>query len=141
MQNKFGFKDFVLMVLVVVVGVLTFMNMRQGDRQWRQNQDVISKVSTVEQQLAKLERNLQTGQVNIAPPGDAAHAGSQGVISRDESWARPGEVPVQWQPNFDLESPPTTWRATASAASSPKSSRPSPPSSHPSSPRTPTGAA
>ncbi len=106
MQNKFGFKDFVLTVLIVVVGVLTFMNMRQGDRQWRQNQDVLSKVGTVEQQLAKLERNLQTGQISITPPGGAAHAGSQGVISNDESWARPGDVPVQWQPNFDFESPP-----------------------------------
>ena len=43
MQNKCGFKDFVLMVMVVLVGVLTFMNMKQSDRQWKQNQDIASK--------------------------------------------------------------------------------------------------
>lgn len=104
MQNKFGLKDFVLMVLVVVVGLLTFMNMRQGDRQWKQNQDINSKVSTVEQQLAKLERNLLSGNISVASSKNG-NTGSQ-AQQRDESWARPGGVPVEWQPPVEFASPP-----------------------------------
>ncbi len=104
MQNKFGLKDFVLMMLVMVVGLLTFMNMRQGDRQWKQNQDINSKVSTVEQQLAKLERNLLSGNISTAPRqnGITRSEATQG----DESWARPGDVPVEWQPPVQFTSPP-----------------------------------
>jgi len=104
MQNKFGLKDFVLMVLVVVVGLLTFMNMRQGDRQWKQNQDINSKVSTVEQQLAKLERNLLSGNISVASSKNG-NTGSQ-AQQRDESWARPGGVPVEWQPPVEFASAP-----------------------------------
>lgn len=104
MQNKFGFKDFVLMMLVVVVGLLTLMNMRQGDRQWKQNQDITSKVSTVEQQLAKLERNLLSGNISVAS-GQNGATRSQGQ-QRDESWARPGGVPVEWQPAVEFANPP-----------------------------------
>ena len=105
MQNKFGFKDFVLMVMVVLVGVLTFMNMKQSDRQWKQNQDIASKVGTVEQQLAKLERNLQSGQISISNNGNNGGSNTA-AASRDESWARPGGVPVAWQPRFEFTSPP-----------------------------------
>ena len=34
MQNKFGLKDFVLLVAVILVGVITFLNMNQSDRLW-----------------------------------------------------------------------------------------------------------
>lgn len=104
MQNKFGFKDFVLMVMVVVVGLLTFMNMRQADRQWKQNQDIASKVGTVEQQLAKLERNLKSGNIALATNAGGNSGGT--TASRDSSWARPGGVPIDWQEPFGLATPP-----------------------------------
>ena len=62
MQNKFGLKDFVLMVLVVLVGVFTYLNMKQVDRLWGETQDMISKVGTVEQQVAKLDRKIQSSE-------------------------------------------------------------------------------
>lgn len=105
MQSKFGLKDFVLMVLVVCVGVLTFMNMRQGDRQWKKTQDLISKVGTVEQQLAKLERNLQSGAIAINTNSSSTN-GSHTSGGRDESWARAGGVPVRWSTPMTLVNEP-----------------------------------
>lgn len=108
MQNKFGLKDFVLMVLVMVVGVLTFMNMKQGDRQWKQNQDIVSKVGSVEQQLAKLERKMQSGSVvaSAQNSGGVSQGGSgQSQSERDESWARE-DAPVDWQPPVEFASSP-----------------------------------
>lgn len=106
MQNKFGFKDFVLMVMVVVVGLLTFMNMRQSDRQWKQNQDIVSKVGTVEQQLAKLERNLQSGSISVSSNPGGNGTGNGSVTTRDISWARPGGVPIEWQDAYNFASEP-----------------------------------
>ena len=106
MQNKFGLKDFVLMVLIALVGVLTFMNMKQGDRQWKQNQDIASKVGTVEQQLAKLERNLQSGNISISSGGSTSGGNTGTEPKRDESWAREGGVPVQWQKAYGFASEP-----------------------------------
>jgi hypothetical protein len=49
MQNKFGLKDFVLLVLVIGVGVLTFMNMAQVDRKWVQDQGLEHKITELQQ--------------------------------------------------------------------------------------------
>jgi peptide/nickel transport system substrate-binding protein len=62
MQNKFGLKDFVLMMLIVIVGVFLLMDIQQGDRRWKKSQELLAKVGTVEQQVAKLDRNLQNGE-------------------------------------------------------------------------------
>jgi len=145
MQNKFGLKDFVLMVLVVVVGVLTFLNMRQGDRQWQQTQDLSSKIGTVEQQVARLDRKLQdnsgSNDETIAEMGsqmtelntkiaDLHRALSSGALTLNapagstidepahdstpastvatgrEGWARPGGVPIEWQPTVKFAAEP-----------------------------------
>ncbi len=58
MQNKFGLKDFVLMVLVVIVGIISLMNIYSGDRQWKKTEEVLTKINSVEQQVAKQDRNL-----------------------------------------------------------------------------------
>jgi peptide/nickel transport system substrate-binding protein len=62
MQNKFGLKDFVLMMLIVIVGVFLLMDINQGDRRWKKSQELLAKVGTVEQQIAKMDRNLQNGE-------------------------------------------------------------------------------
>jgi len=147
MQNKFGLKDFVLMVLVIVVGVLTFMNIKEGDRRWKKNQELLAKVGSVEQQVAKLERNfqgtdqkadeistkidsvdqtvsglkatLESGAFTIragsgdpstnAPTIDQSTGGAQASVDaqgRDISWAHPGGVPIEWQPDVQFASDP-----------------------------------
>jgi len=140
MQNKFGLKDFVLMVLVAVVGVIAFMSMKQNDRLWAKTQDLISTVGTVEQQAAKLERNLQNTQAStdemlskadeigakVQNLDDLLSSGaftvntsnnansnrntdSQSTQSENTgrgSWARPGNVPIEWQPKLDFANSP-----------------------------------
>lgn len=99
MQNKFGLKDFVLLVLVCVVGVLAWMGMRQDDRRWEQNKTLLSKVGSIEQQIARLEAKLESGVIMTG--GGGANAG--GV--RDESWAVPG-VEIEWQPPWCFSNDP-----------------------------------
>ncbi len=135
MQNKFGLKDFVLMVLVVLVGVFTLLNIKEGDRRWEKTQELLNKVGTVEQQVAKLDRNfkenqavtqdvltkiddvgaqlsnlesmLASGELRIDPSARPSIQGSADTRSRSsESWARPGGVPIQWQPRIDFASAP-----------------------------------
>lgn len=101
MQNKFGLKDFVLLLLVMVVGVMVFMSMKQDDRRWEQNATLTNKVGAIEQQIARLETKLESGVV---------FSGSQGTVgetepARDESWAVPG-VPVEWQPDWTFAKDP-----------------------------------
>ncbi|MBL4699380.1 MAG: hypothetical protein JKX70_11155 [Phycisphaerales bacterium] len=117
-----------LMVLVVIVGVISFLNIKEGNRQWQQTQDLLNKVGTVEQQVAKLDRNIQMSEaatqdglgtitsqlseldarlssgafrVNDSGNGSGSGARSVGGNSRD-SWARPGGVPIKWQDKFDF---------------------------------------
>ncbi len=60
MQNKFGLKDFVLLLLVSLIGVFLILSMVQDDRRWKQNQSLESKIGSVEQQLARLETKIDT---------------------------------------------------------------------------------
>ncbi len=121
MQNRFTFKDFVVVALLVIgvlvsVGVLfavdrTFeqiqaLNRRLGDVE-RRVQDLASapRAATREATPGSASAAAPTG-IGAAAGGSAAAAGrtadggapasAAAAKSRDESWARPG-VPVQWQ--------------------------------------------
>ena len=102
MTNRFGLKDFVLLLAVVLVGVGVFLAMVQEDRRWDQVQDLLGKVSSLEKQVARVERTLESGGVAVRTPGSAAAAVP---AQRDESWARPG-VRVDWQEPWDFTSDP-----------------------------------
>lgn len=91
MQNKFGLKDFVLLLLVAGVGVIGLLSMLQDDRRWEQNSLLMNKIGNLEQQVARLEAKLDSG---IVVSGGSV---GQGSGSRDSSWAVDG-VEVQWQP-------------------------------------------
>ena len=52
MQNRFGFKDFVLLVVILVIGLLVVLQMLQADRVWSRIGDIQSKMSEIEQQIA-----------------------------------------------------------------------------------------
>lgn len=96
MQNKFGLKDFVLMVLVGIVGLIVILTMRQDDRRWEQNETIVSKIDSIEQQLARLEAKLETG---IVVSNNAGSNTGGSTASRDESWVRDPNVKVVW---FDM---------------------------------------
>ena len=54
MENRFGVKDFVLMLLLVVLIVSVWLGMKQYDRQW-------DKVPGLEQSLKDIQRTLARG--------------------------------------------------------------------------------
>lgn len=115
MQNRFGLKDFVLFLLIIGLGVVLVLQMIQHDRSWGRMQDVLSKVTSLESQLNRVEEKFDKGVAAAAPPsapaavsgGPSTGAGASAAVSapsapaspstRDESWARAG-APVQWQP-------------------------------------------
>lgn len=106
MQNKFGLKDFVLLVVVIVVGLMVFANLWQEDRRFENVQAVARKVDALEQRLARIQTNLESGVISRPAgqqsPGNNAAAGSE---RRDESWARPG-VAIEWWPVPGFERDP-----------------------------------
>ena len=134
MQNRFGFKDFVLLVVVLGVGLLVLLQMLQSDRVWDRLDDIQAKVGEIEQQvggggdteairdeLNQLRTAIATRPINInlggvsaegisVGGGDAALGGTgagtiEAPTARDESWARAG-VPIAWQEPWDFASDP-----------------------------------
>lgn len=110
MQNRFGLKDFVTLVLLLAVGVSVWLSMVQDDRKWRRMDALRDRIESIEKQLSAVQRgvdDLATNGVVVAgaasvQPGSNAGAGAAG---RDESWARPG-VPVTWSPPLDFSTDP-----------------------------------
>jgi peptide/nickel transport system substrate-binding protein len=101
MNNRFGFKDFIQIVLLGAVVVLLSLVMLQRDRDRVLQQDVL-------EQLRAIEKRLANGVIAAAPSrgggsGDGSAAGTPGA--RDESWARKG-VPVEWQEPWDYATDP-----------------------------------
>ncbi len=102
MQNKFGLKDFITLILLLVIAISLYLVMFQRDRQWDELQTIRAKLGDVERQLSRVETRLESG---IAVSGPASPTGAAQPAQRDESWARPG-VPVQWQPPYDYATDP-----------------------------------
>lgn len=132
MQNKFGLKDFVLIVLILILGVFMLLNIKEGDRRWTKTQELLNKVGTVEQQVAKLDRNIQQGEIatkevldgvktvenqladldgrlssgafSIDASGEGSASSGTNTVGGNSrgSWARPGGVPIEWQSKFDF---------------------------------------
>ncbi len=100
MQDRFGLKDFVLWVAVLVLAVLTVLRMLQGDRVWKELQAVRSLVGEQRQIVTQMQVKLDSGDF-VASGG-----GTAGRVTRDESWARPG-VPVTWPKPFLMAHDPT----------------------------------
>src|SRR5688572_12808017 len=70
MENRFGVKDFIQMILLVVLIVSVWLGMRQNDRHWEQLQ-------SINQRLADLGR----GGVRV---GGATTTGVDTVVDRND---------------------------------------------------------
>ncbi|MDA0803258.1 MAG: ABC transporter substrate-binding protein [Planctomycetota bacterium] len=82
MRNRFGIKDLVLTILIVVLVTVGILQMIQGDRLWRRIDGLEARISAMD------ARPVQVVQA-------AAGGGAVASSSRDESWGRPG-VDVVW---------------------------------------------
>ncbi len=99
MNNRFGFKDFIQIVLLGAVLVIVSLSMLQRDREWVLQRDVLDK-------LGAIEKKLSSGVV-AAGPGRAVSTSTStpAPAARDESWARAG-VAVEWQPPWEYATDP-----------------------------------
>jgi peptide/nickel transport system substrate-binding protein len=61
MENRFGFKDLCLIVLVLLLGGLVLLAMKQYDRQWAVLQDLSHKLDEQSRDLASVRRQLDRG--------------------------------------------------------------------------------
>lgn len=104
MQNRFGLKDFVIILGLVILVVSVWLSMAQDDRRWNETQQVQSKLADLERQLSRIEAGIESG-VRVAGP--VGTAGDGEPAGRDTSWARPGE-PIVWQERWDYTSDPRT---------------------------------
>lgn len=64
MQNRFGIKDFVLVVLVVLVGLSVWLTMFQREREWRRLTLIEEKLAGQEGALGRMERGIGAGQAS-----------------------------------------------------------------------------
>jgi len=112
MTNRFGFKDFVQIVLLAAVLVLGWMQMLQQDRAFKLQQGIESRLADLDRRLAttqagggaELLAKLEKVEERLAS-GVAVARGSGG--GRDTSWARAG-VDIEWQEPWDFATDPRT---------------------------------
>ena len=116
MQNRFGFKDFVILAVVFIVGVLVALQMQQTDRAWARIGDIQAKMTEIEKQFAsggnddlrreisELKTAIANRPININLGGVSSRDVSVGTddsmvsggsteeaaTAQDDSWARPG---------------------------------------------------
>lgn len=91
MQNKFGLKDFIFLVLLLGVGLSLWLGMVQDDRKWKELRTTQSQLNSIESSLARIQRQLDTG-IAVARPAADPGVPSGGSAVRP-AWAREG-VPV-----------------------------------------------
>ncbi len=135
MQNRFGLKDFFLLVLVAAVGLSVWLGMVKSNREWDNLREIKSSVTElqgrmaeqnrqfdrlgelgrgvgeIQQRLANVESTLSAG-VAVRPGGAGQSGGASAAATtpgragaRDESWAVPG-VPVEWQQPWNFTTDP-----------------------------------
>ena len=103
MQNRFGIKDFVFLVVLLATLGSVWLSMQQKTRMELAQEGMKAKLGEIEQQVAQLSRKLEKG-FELLPQAarDAAAAGGARAASnaagspKGDSWARPGVVVEHW---------------------------------------------
>jgi peptide/nickel transport system substrate-binding protein len=98
MQNKFGLKDFVTLVLLLVIGLSIWLSMAQEDRRWQGVREMNQQVQRLEQQIAMMRQMLDEG-VALGPRR------GEPETERDDTWAYAG-VEITWSDRFGFVSDP-----------------------------------
>mgnify|MGYP001432682936 FL=1 len=60
MQNKFGLKDFIVLVILLAVGLSLWLGMVQDDRKWKELRSTQAQLNSIESSLARIQRQLDT---------------------------------------------------------------------------------
>ncbi len=105
MHNRFGIKDFLVVVLLLAILGTQWLSMIQRDRQWPVLQSVAEQVRSLDDRMATIEARLAKG-VPMSPSAAVPSDSRATLPAHDESWARPG-VPVNWQPEPSFSNDPS----------------------------------
>ncbi|MFM1936143.1 MAG: hypothetical protein RI990_1102 [Planctomycetota bacterium] len=110
MQNRFGVKDFLFLVVLLATLGSVWLSMVQKTRMELAQGELKSKLADIEQQVAQLGRKLERGleQLPLAA-ADAAGRRAATVAPDADAWARPGVAVERWSapmPATDPESVP-----------------------------------
>ena len=111
MQNRFGLKDFLFLVLLIATLASVWLSMVQKTRMELVQADVQAKLGDIEQQVSQLARRIESGAAAVrpsaAPAGAAAASGaaSGAAPAANDSWARPGVKVERWEPPHPATDP------------------------------------
>ncbi len=129
MENRFGLKDFIIIIGLLVIALSVWLTMAQDDRRWKQNSEMLTRITSLEQQLAQVDDQLkripsidsevarisETLRSGIAVIGNTTSGGGSDtnggetapprIEEKDASWARPG-VEIAWQEPWDFATDP-----------------------------------
>ncbi len=61
MENRFGIKDFILVILLGAVIVVLLLGMKQYDRQWQVLREIQKQATEQTRELSALRRSVQSG--------------------------------------------------------------------------------
>ena len=91
MQNRFGIKDFVFLVVLLATLGSVWLSMVQKTRIELAQQGMSAKLADIEQQVAQVNRKLESG-AGVTRGATAASA----AVTTDQTWARPGVKVEHW---------------------------------------------
>ncbi len=89
MRNGFGFKDFVMIVLLFAVAIGMWLSMVQRDRQWELLQRVDGRLMDLEKRLLQVRSTAAMAPISNSPATQLAN-------SNGDAWARPGVKVNHW---------------------------------------------
>ena len=97
MENRFGFKDFVLVVLLVALLVSVWLAMIQYDRQWTTMQQMSAHLASQAQQLNQLNQAIKQGITSPAPTSQNPREADDNSFERiRDAQAMPGYAMGDW---------------------------------------------
>jgi peptide/nickel transport system substrate-binding protein len=97
MQNRFGPKDFLFLVILLATLGSVWLSMVQKTRMELNQADLRAKLAEIEQQVSQLARRIESGAA-MAVPRPAAGVPAASSAAGDDSWARPGVKVERWAP-------------------------------------------
>ena len=109
MNNRFGIKDLIQIVLLVAIIVLMWLQMVSQSRDWVLQQDVLAQLGAIEKKLASGIAAAPAAATNTGANANntTANTTASAANARDESWAKPG-VAIAWQEPWSFATDPRT---------------------------------
>lgn len=119
MENRFGLKDFVIVIGLLIIIVSVWLTMAQDDRRFKQSSEMLTRISSLEQQTAHIDDQLQSVaaiEAQLTRIGETLRSGvavvgngrtaPPTIKEKDDSWARP-DFEIAWQEPWNFARDPS----------------------------------